>query len=69
MTDWTKPTSDDVTFELEAPPVTCGEQNMGDNYNVVFVIDISGSMGQSTYVSILFFCDNFVTVAYSKIFV
>ena len=35
---------------------------MGDNYNVVFVIDISGSMGESTYVSTLLFCDDFVTV-------
>lgn len=52
VTTWLKPTSDDVTFELEAPSASTAERNMGENYNVVFVIDISGSMGQSTYVCI-----------------
>ena len=53
ITDQMKPLTADVTYELEPPPVSTTELNMGDNHNIVFVIDISVSMehrkcGEST---------------------
>ena len=48
-----KPLIADVTYELEPPPVSTTELNMGDNHNIIFVINISVSMehrkcGEST---------------------
>lgn len=70
VTDWRKPSGNDVTFELEAPPVSVAGQNNEDNYNVVFVFDISGSMGNTTEVGDLLrtmyyipncWCDTFLS--------
>ena len=44
ITDQMKPLTADVTYKLEPPPVSTTELNMGDNHNIVFVIDISVSM-------------------------
>lgn len=48
---WTKPTTDDVTYLLEPAPVEDAKATTSDDdHNIIFVIDISGSMGATKQV-------------------
>ena len=57
VTGWTKPTEDDVTYELQPPKIADSkETKLEETHNVIFVIDVSGSMTSSEAVSKFFLC-------------
>lgn len=48
---WQKPSADDITYLLEsAPAAEEGKPKTDDDCNIIFVIDISGSMGATKHV-------------------